>query len=106
MQTSRRTITGNSCCPTKAGSGSTGCAAKPVRLRECRFVLTHASAAAEVEGVPCYPNLKAIPGGVTAVVVFTPPQATEGVVRECVELGIKHVWLHCSFGAGSASAAA
>ena len=42
----------------------------------------------------------------TAVVVFTPPQATEGVVRECVELGIRHVWLHCSFGAGSASVAA
>jgi predicted CoA-binding protein len=63
-------------------------------------------AAAEVEGVSCFSNLKSIPGGVAAVVVFTPPHATEGVVRECVTLGIRHVWLHCSFGAGSASAAA
>jgi predicted CoA-binding protein len=63
-------------------------------------------AAAEVEGVRCYPNLKAIPGGVTAVVVFTPPRAAESVVRECVDLGITFVWLHCAFGAGSASEAA
>lgn len=63
-------------------------------------------AAAEVEGVRCYPDLKSIPGGVTAVVVFTPPHAAESVVRECVELGIARVWLHCSFGAGSASEAA
>jgi predicted CoA-binding protein len=63
-------------------------------------------AAAAVEGVPCFPNLKSIPGGVAAVVVFTPPHAAESVVRECVDLGIPRVWLHCSFGAGSASAAA
>ncbi len=63
-------------------------------------------AATELEGVACYPNLQAIPRGVDAVVVFTPPSATEGVVRECVALGIKHVWLHCTFGAGSASVAA
>lgn len=60
-------------------------------------------AAIEVEGVRCFPNLKSIPGGVAAVVVFTPPHAAEGVVRECVALGISHVWLHRSVGAGSAS---
>lgn len=60
-------------------------------------------AAAEVEGARCYPDLKSIPGGVTAVAVFTPPHAAEGVVRECVALGISHVWLHRSLGAGSAS---
>lgn len=59
--------------------------------------------AAELEGTHCYPDLQSIPGGVTAVVIFTPPSATESVVRECVALGIRHVWLHRSFGAGSAS---
>ncbi len=59
--------------------------------------------AAELEGTHCYPDLQSIPGGVTAVVIFTPPAATETVVRECVALGIRHVWLHRSFGAGSAS---
>lgn len=63
-------------------------------------------AAPEVEGVRCYPDLASIPGGVTAVVVMTPPAAAEGVVRECARLGIRRVWLHRSFGAGSASPAA
>jgi uncharacterized protein len=63
-------------------------------------------AATEVEGVRCYPDLKSIPGGVTAVVVFTPPNEAESVVHKCVELGITHVWLHRAFGAGSASDAA
>jgi predicted CoA-binding protein len=64
------------------------------------------AATAAVEGVTCYPALKWIPGGVTAAVIVTPAEATEGVVRECAELGIRRVWLHRSFGAGSVSAAA
>lgn len=59
--------------------------------------------AAELEGVTCYPDLKAIPGGVTAVVVSTPPAAAEAVVRECADLGILRIWLHRSFGQGSVS---
>ena len=26
------------------------------------------------------------------------PQVTEQIVRQCVELGIKHVWMHCMMG--------
>jgi predicted CoA-binding protein len=63
-------------------------------------------AATEVEGVSCFADLVSIPGGVTAVVVMTPPSAAEGVVRECARLGIRRVWLHRSFGPGSVSAAA
>jgi len=59
-----------------------------------------------VEGGPCYPSLAAIPGGVQAVLIFTPPAASEGVVREAAALGIHHVWLHRSFGGGSYSPAA
>ena len=39
---------------------------------------------ATVEGGPCYPTLAAIPGGVQAVLIFTPPAASEAVVREAV----------------------
>jgi uncharacterized protein len=53
------------------------------------------------EGDPCYPNLRAIPGGVDAVVVATPAAAALDVVRECGELGIRCVWLHRGIGAGS-----
>jgi predicted CoA-binding protein len=61
---------------------------------------------AEVEGDACYPTLGAIPGGVGAVVIATPPGAADALVRECADLGIGHVWMHRSFGEGSVSGAA
>jgi len=60
----------------------------------------------KVEGDTCYPDLKAIPGGVEAVVIGTRPAFAEDTMRECAALGIKHVWMHRSFGAGSVSNAA
>ncbi len=56
-----------------------------------------------VEGVTCYSSLGAIPGGVEAVMVATAPAASRDVARECVALGVKHVWFHRSFGDGSVS---
>ncbi len=55
------------------------------------------------EGATCYPDLTSIPGGVDAVVVATPPDAAESIVRQCSELGISRVWMHRSFGRGSVS---
>lgn len=60
----------------------------------------------EVEGDPAYVNLKAIPGGVQAVVIGTRPEIAEATMRECVDLGIRHVWMHRAFGTGSVSEAA
>ena len=60
----------------------------------------------EVEGDRCYHDLKSIPGGVAAVVVATRPEATDATLRECADLGIKQVWMHRAFGAGSVSKAA
>jgi uncharacterized protein len=60
----------------------------------------------EVEGDICYHDLKSIPGGVEAVVIATAPEHAEGTMRECAELGIRQVWMHRSFGAGSVSDAA
>jgi predicted CoA-binding protein len=59
-----------------------------------------------VEGDPCYPDLRSIPGGVEAVVIGTRPQIAEETMRECAELGIRQVWMHRSFGTGSVSDAA
>ena len=56
-----------------------------------------------VEDVECYHDLKSIPGGVEAVVIGTAPTRAEGTMRECAELGIKHVWMHRSYGQGSVS---
>jgi hypothetical protein len=60
----------------------------------------------EVEGDRCFHDLKSIPGGVDAVVIATRPEIAEASLRECAELGIKHVWMHRAFGAGSVSEAA
>jgi len=62
--------------------------------------------AESVEGERCYPNLHAVPGGVDLVVVTTPPEAAEAIVRECAELGVRRVWLHRSIGQGSVAPAA
>ncbi len=59
-----------------------------------------------VEGDPCYHDLKSIPGGVEAVVIGTTPEAADGTMHECADLGIKRVWMHRSVGGGSVSAAA
>jgi uncharacterized protein len=57
----------------------------------------------EVEGDACYHDLRSIPGGVDAVVIGTRPEVAEDTMRECAELGIKHVWMHRAFGGGSVS---
>ena len=57
----------------------------------------------QVEGDPCYPELKAVPGGVEAVVIGTSPGHAEETMRDCVDLGIDRVWMHRGPGAGSVS---
>jgi predicted CoA-binding protein len=57
----------------------------------------------EVEGDRAYPALDSIPGGVEAVVIGTRPETADQTMRECVELGIEHVWMHRGPGAGSVS---
>jgi len=77
------------------------------RLRERGYDVFAVNPNAEtVEGDRSYPTLSAIPGGVDAVVIGTKPETAEETMRECADLGVAHVWMHRSFGAGSVSAAA
>ncbi len=74
------------------------------RLRERGYeVFAVNPNADEVEGDPCYHDLRSIPGGVDAVVIATRPEIAEETMRECADLGIKHVWMHRGPGAGSVS---
>ncbi len=50
------------------------------------------------KGDPCYPDLKSIPEKPQAVFILTNPNVTEQIARECVEIGISHVWMHCMLG--------
>jgi predicted CoA-binding protein len=62
--------------------------------------------AGTIDGKPCYPNLKSIPGGVDAVVIGTRPDRAEATMHECAELGIRFAWMHRSVDKGSVSAEA
>lgn len=77
------------------------------RMRERGYEVFAVNPNAEmVEGDRCYPDLRSIPGGVEVVVIATRPETAESTMRECAELGIKHVWMHRLMGAGSVSQAA
>ena len=74
------------------------------RLRERGYdVFAVNPNADEVEGDPCYRDLRSILEGVDAVVIGTRPEHADGTMRECAELGIGHVWMHRGPGAGSVS---
>jgi predicted CoA-binding protein len=55
------------------------------------------------EGDRCYPDVRSIPGRVDGVVIVTRPEATQRIVRDCGEAGIRRVWMHQSLGKGSSS---
>jgi uncharacterized protein len=77
------------------------------RLRERGYdVFAVNPNADEVEGDASYQDLSSIPGGVEAVVIGTRPELAGQTMRECVELGIEHVWMHWGAGASSVSPAA
>jgi uncharacterized protein len=98
----RVAVTGVSRQPTNHGSNVVY-----RRLRERGYeVFAVNPNADEVEGDPSYHDLGSIPGGVDAVVIATRPERAEATMRECAELGIKHVWMHRGPGAGSVSQAA
>src|ERR1051325_7782599 len=46
------------------------------------------------EGDRCYPDLQSIPGGVDGAVIVTRPEATERIVRDCNDAGVRRVWMH------------
>jgi uncharacterized protein len=72
------------------------------RLRERGYAVAAVNPqATELEGDPAYPDLASIPGGVEAVVIGTRPEHALATVREAVDLGVRQVWMHRSFGAGS-----
>ena len=50
------------------------------------------------DGSTCYPDLRSIPEKVDGVFILASPRVTEQVVQQCVDLGIKHVWMHCMMG--------
>ena len=98
----RIAVTGVSHAPKGHGSN-----AVYQRLRQRGYqVFAVNPSAPSAEGDRTWPDLRSIPGGVEAVVIATRPDRAEATMREAVELGVKHVWMHRAFGGGSVSEAA
>ncbi len=49
-------------------------------------------------GKPCYPDLKTIPDKVDAVFILASPKVTDEIVDQSLELGVRHIWMHCMMG--------
>lgn len=50
------------------------------------------------EGDACYPDLNALPEKPEGVFILANPKVTDEIVAQCVQLGVKHVWMHCMMG--------
>ena len=62
--------------------------------------------AAEVQGIRCFARVQDIQPPVDGALLMTSPEATETVVNDCAEAGIRRVWMYRAAGQGSVSAKA
>lgn len=60
-------------------------------------------AVSELDGKPCYAKVQDIKPGVEGVLVITKPELAAQIVRDCVEAGVKRVWLYAGIGRGAAT---
>ena len=56
-----------------------------------------------IEGVACYPDIRSVPEAIHGVMVVTHPDVSADIARAALERGVRHIWFHRSFGAGSVS---
>ena len=77
----------------------TGCNAAYKRFKENGYqVYAVNPRISTYDGGACYADLKSIPEKVDAVFILASLKVTDQVIQQCVDLGIKHVWMHCMMG--------
>lgn len=80
----------------------TGCNAGYRRFKSAGYTVSAVNPRLTTfDGDPCYPDLKSIPEKPDAVYILASPRVSEQIVQQCVDLGIKHVWMHCLMGTKS-----
>ncbi len=57
----------------------------------------------EVLGRRCFAHVQEVQPPVSAALLMTAPQVTEGVMRDCAETGISSIWIYGAGGQGSAT---
>jgi hypothetical protein len=77
----------------------TGCNAAYKKFKQSGYSVSAVNPRlSRFEGDPCYPDLKSIPDKPDAVFILTNPKICEEIVQQCVDLGIRRVWMHCLMG--------
>lgn len=77
----------------------TGCNMAYTRFKESGYqVFAVNPRISTFNGATCYPDLRSIPDKLDAVFILASPKVTDQIVQQCVELGVKHVWMHCMMG--------
>ncbi|HLD93513.1 MAG TPA: CoA-binding protein [Anaerolineales bacterium] len=67
-------------------------AAKELKTRGYEVYLIHPEAK-EIDGLPCYPDLAALPARVDGLFVSLPANRSGQVIRQAAEIGVRNVWL-------------
>jgi hypothetical protein len=47
----------------------------------------------EILDCVCYPDIKSLPEKVDGIIIVTPPEVTEKVIKEALEAGIENIWI-------------
>jgi predicted CoA-binding protein len=77
----------------------TGCNAAYHRFKEAGYQVYPVNPRIDqFEGDKCYPDLKSIPEPPEGVFILANPGVTDAVVDQAVDLGVRHVWMHCMMG--------
>jgi predicted CoA-binding protein len=47
----------------------------------------------EILECTCYPDIKSLPEKVDGIIIVTPPEVTDKIVKEALEAGIENIWI-------------
>ncbi|MBN1118103.1 MAG: CoA-binding protein [Bacteroidales bacterium] len=47
----------------------------------------------EIKGVKCYKSVKDLPTGIDSLLIVTPKEQTDEILREAITRGIKNIWV-------------
>ncbi len=77
----------------------TGCNLNYQKFKDAGYTVYAISPKSDkFKGDPCYPDLASTPEKPDAVFILASPEVTEEIVQQCVDVGVKHVWMHCMMG--------
>ena len=76
----------------RSGKGFGNAVRKELGAKGYSVFVVHPEASS-IEGQPCARSLTEVASRVTGVVLVTPPQETENLVREAAASGIRRVWM-------------